>query len=128
MQKKQRKKVIVISKQNLDDFIDRYNNTWHRAIKRAPNEAWMNPDEIELKRSNTNSGEYAKEYKMGHREKFKKGMEVAIRQQEVLGNPKWKHRYDLTGKVVGQLENGTYVVNQNGRIFKKSHAQLKEIK
>ena len=113
----------------LAEVIQKYNNTFHRAIGKTPKEAVMEED-TDLVVSNSKYGGYAKAFKRGSREVFTMGQSVLIARRENLGvNAKEaRGRFLDSGQVVGVFGDDSYLVRKSdGKLSKKRHFDLKGV-
>ena len=109
-------KANEISEEHLVDLMQKYNNTWHSAIDRSPNDAWENPSDSNLIKLNAEDSKYSKNFKELKREKFEKGEKALLMitpsEQQVKINP----RYQNEVEIVKILENDSYLVKHKDKI------------
>ena len=84
----------------------------------SPNIAWPNPQNIELLKYNSTCSNYAKEFKIGFREKFKKNEIVFIEETELKKQVKLNDRFKSVGTIKEVLSNYSYLVKCEDKIKK----------
>ena len=84
----------------MQEIIQQYNNTWHRAIRASPNELWASPGNETYKRINSHDRRYAKEYTNLHRDKFIKRDSVYIQASALDAQEKLNSRYKKKQKLL----------------------------
>ncbi|MGL4848852.1 MAG: hypothetical protein ACRC28_07960 [Clostridium sp.] len=85
----------------------------------------MNPSNETLKNANSSESKNAKEFRSGHREVFSIDDSVYIQASTLESQNKLNNKYERIGIVKKVLENDSYIVEHNGKSFKRSHSQLK---
>ena len=69
---------------------------------------------------------YVEEFKKLHRETFKLNEQVYIMNPEIIRQNKRENRYEKEGVIKRILENDSYLVESEGKIFKRNHYTLKK--
>jgi rubrerythrin len=108
---------------------EKYNNTYHNAIKCTPREAVKDISGI-ARLENGPEGTYKKRFKQQKREKFRQGQQVKIAKLENLqgASKEYKGRFIENGVVIEECGNDTYLVKKvDGKIMKKRHSELKGV-
>lgn len=116
-----------VSLHEIPTLVEKINNTFCRAIKTTPREAWNNPENKILIEANNRKTKYAKEFKRLHREVFETGDKVFIQELRDKNEPKINSRTHIEGVIKRALANDSYLVESKGKIIKRNHAQMRKI-
>lgn len=111
-------------------IVTKYNNTVHSALKKSPNEALLDYEDIELQARNRYNVKIKGKVKKNANteDNYIKGEKVRICQKENI-NKYERGRFLETGVVIEKCENKSYLIrlNKNGKIVKKRNHDIKKI-
>lgn len=103
--------------EHVNELIVKLNNTYHRGIKRTPNEAQAILNDSSLLKAKNEYNQYAKEFNRTAREQFKKDDIVLVQISEAKAQKKPNPKYEEKETIVEELGNDSYNVLVNDKIY-----------